>query len=631
MKPFYFQKFIVFSFAAIIFLFLGVSLSAPAPNEASAQTPVALSTITYPVAELGNCASQQECKTYCSVSSNNSKCIAFAKENNLSVLVPAVLTAMEKGESPGKCKDEVSCRAYCENIDNIEECVSFVEKFNLASGGDLKEMRQMVSVKKSGVTFPGNCKTKESCLKYCDNSANAVVCMEFGLKAGFIPKEDAEAVGKILPYLKSGGKLPGGCTTKESCDAYCSSDAHVNECMDFAAGAGFMTKQEAEILKRTGGKCPGNCRSREACDAYCKDEAHIDECVDFAVQAGFISAQEAEMAKRYKITSGPGGCKGKADCEAFCVVNQETCFNWAKDHGMLSEEDLKNIEEQKKFLGSLDKAPPEWLACMEKELGSAFFGRFKAGKITQAEAKSPVLEAAQRKCESGMGNLKEFEVCLGKATCAEFNSCFDAIPKGDQQQSGQGGQQEPQDETGKKIKARAMACFEEKINACLGLSCSEFEPCLKSFQQGGGEQSGQQQQGQGAPNPKVDAKINACQKELQEIKMKEVQAKMDACLSLSCSEFEPCLKSVQPSGGDQGGQQQEQGQGTPDPKMEAKFKTCQQEKINACLTKPCGEFQACLNSLSGGDSGGQQQGGGTPDPAVQSKFMSCFPPPPSGE
>lgn len=169
---------------------------------------------------------------------------------------------------------------------------------------------------------------------------------------------------------------------------------------------------------------------------------------------------------------------------------------------MLSEEDLKNIEEQKKFLESIAKASPERLACLEKELGSEFFGRFKAGKLTQAEAKSSALETAQRKCGS-----------------------------------------------------------------------------------------------------------------------EEVQGKIDACLSGSCSEFGACMKALEQSGDEQGGQQQ--GQGTPDPKVNAKFQACQQEKINACLAKPCSEFQICLNSLGG--SGGEQQQGGTPDPAIMAKVQSCFP------
>ena len=109
-----------------------------------------LNKITYPVADLGNCANQQECKAYCSVSDNYSKCAAFAKKIGLDIEIPleqrAILEAMQKGEGPGQCKDEASCRNYCEDIDHIEECISFVEKFNLASGDELKEIRKMADV-----------------------------------------------------------------------------------------------------------------------------------------------------------------------------------------------------------------------------------------------------------------------------------------------------------------------------------------------------------------------------------------------------------------------------------------------------------------------------------------------------
>ncbi|OGN01453.1 MAG: hypothetical protein A3I26_01005 [Candidatus Yanofskybacteria bacterium RIFCSPLOWO2_02_FULL_43_10] len=506
------------------------------------------------------CDTMGQCEYICSQPENFTECTEFAKkagwEEEILPEKQVLITAIQKRESPGQCKDEISCRNYCEDIDHIEECVSFVEKFNLASGDELKEIRKIADIKKAGVAFPGNCKSKESCLKYCDNSANAVVCMEFALKAEFIPKEDAEAVGKILPYLKKGGKMPGGCATKESCDAYC--DTHAVECVDFAVGAGFMTKEDADIVRKTGGKGPGNCKSREACDNYCKDEKRIDECVDFAVKAGFISAGDAADAKKYKITSGPGNCKSKADCEALCVLpeNQDICFKFAKDHGMISEEDLKNIE-QYRNQGPPDfsQVNPKWLVCMEKEIGSDIFGRFKAGKSGRADVSA--IQASQKKCESEMGSdvSKEIEVCLSKPTCAEFSTC------------------------------------------------------MATFQQGGGEQ----QDGQQTPDPKVDARMKACKDEIQ-------KEKTSACLSKSCSEFEPCLKSLEQSGDKKDGQQQ--AESTSDPAVNAKAQACQKEKINACLTKSCGEFQSCLNSLGGG--GGEKQQG-TPDPAVIAKVKSCQP------
>ncbi|MEK7604060.1 MAG: hypothetical protein AAB461_02990, partial [Patescibacteria group bacterium] len=398
----------------------------------------------------GGCKTEESCGAYCEDTANLKECLEFVKKHNLlsDDEIKELEKAVEiiKNGGPGGCTKEEECRIYCEDVDRIEECLNFVEKFDLATSDELEEMRKMADVKKAGVAFPGNCKTKESCLKYCDNSANAVVCMEFALKAGFIPKEDSEAVSKIIPYLKSGGKLPGGCTTKESCDAYCGVESHVNECTDFAIGAGFVTKEDAEILKKTGGKGPGNCKSKEACENYCKDEAHIDECVEFGVKAGFISAEEAEMAKKFKITSGPGGCKGKAECEAFCVVNQEVCIKWGKEHGI----DMG---------GQGGQGPGNAADCAS--VGGDWNGkRCELGKsecIKQGGTWGLDNETGKETCNfGGMGpDRAAFEACLGKNTCAEFNSCMDTLI-GNQQQAGQ----------------------EQKTDACLALSCSEFESCF---------------------------------------------------------------------------------------------------------------------------------------------------------
>ncbi|TSC74574.1 MAG: hypothetical protein G01um101444_260 [Parcubacteria group bacterium Gr01-1014_44] len=352
-----------------------------------------VSTVSFPIPELGNCGSEKECHDYCEDLEHASACIAYARANNLlseeeektleefsDVIenggpggckteescgaycedtanlkeclgfvkkhklltddeikeVEEVVEAIEKGDAPGGCKDEISCQNYCEDTDNVGECADFADEFDLVTSDELEEMRKMAAAKEAGVSFPGNCADKESCLQYCDNSAHQLECIEFAQAAGLIKEEDNEAISKIIPYLKQGGKLPGGCTTKESCDAYCESDSNTNECMDFAVEAGFMNKEEADIIKKVGGKGPGNCKSREACDNYCKNEEHVDECIEFGVRAGFISPEDAEMAKKFGISSGPGDCKSKTECQSFCTLseNQQTCSNWAKEHGM---------------------------------------------------------------------------------------------------------------------------------------------------------------------------------------------------------------------------------------------------------------------------------------------------------
>ena len=49
----------------------------------SSDSSDALSKLTYPIAELGNCRDKAACKTYCDDSSNTNACIDFADKKNL--------------------------------------------------------------------------------------------------------------------------------------------------------------------------------------------------------------------------------------------------------------------------------------------------------------------------------------------------------------------------------------------------------------------------------------------------------------------------------------------------------------------------------------------------------------------
>src|SRR3989344_7235130 len=57
---------------AVLSIFLGFSAFASAAS---------IFDITYPIDELGGCASQQECKTYCDDLANKDSCLAFAEKN----------------------------------------------------------------------------------------------------------------------------------------------------------------------------------------------------------------------------------------------------------------------------------------------------------------------------------------------------------------------------------------------------------------------------------------------------------------------------------------------------------------------------------------------------------------------
>ena len=645
--------------------------------------------------------------------------------------------AIERGESPGKCKDEASCRAYCENLDHIDECLDFVEKFDLATPDELKEMRQMAAAKAAGVPFPGNCKTKQGCLQYCEAPSHAVECVDFAVAAGFISGDEAVQAKKFAPLIAR-GETPGGCTTKDQCEAYCEEGVHLDECMDFAIEHKLFPPDELETMRKIrpfvkAGTMPGGCKSKDECEAYCTNGDHFEECLEIGLAIGVIKADEVDIIRK-SGGKGPGSCRSREACDAFCSDpnNQKECMDFAVRIGLMTQEeaeqaqaagdvkqcfeemddkiaacfithlgvdmfeqmkagkmphDIAIIEKMRKakacvqqysdqatdVLGDFLKALPAADACIADEFGPDFIGRLRRMAIPCSQMKGirGKMEAcflqgtnalfepcAQKECnqvqscmmdvskplmslakqvEAGdptKAQKREFPksmqdkfkacgidpdfdptTCISKSTCTEFFSCLN--PRGDQQSQGD---QPGEGEMPPELKERMDSCQKElveiKMRECTDKpTCSEVNACLKAQQQpskGDAKDTGKKLE---LP-PDVESRLMACQKE-------EVQAKIDACFDKSCSEFDACLKSLTEGAG--GGDQKQQQQGEPDPKMKAKIQACIDEKINACIAKPCSEFNACLSALQQGGGGGGEQKKGQSNPAIEAKFKSCQP------
>ena len=67
----------------------------------------------------------------------------------------------------------------------------------------------------------------------------------------------------------------------------------------------------------------------------------IEECANFALGAGLMKQEEFEMFK--KQAKGRKRLPRKEQCETFCnnPENQEVCFNFAKEHNLILKKKLK--------------------------------------------------------------------------------------------------------------------------------------------------------------------------------------------------------------------------------------------------------------------------------------------------
>lgn len=346
------KKFIAISILAVG-LIVGSVIFAQAQTDGLASEPsdeqIKASGLTFPVAELGNCNNKQECKAYCDDSTHLDACISFA-------------------QSHGLMNKEEATRA---------------EKFkkNLDAG-----------------TTPGGCKNPGQCKQFCENIANMETCVKFAEEHG-VDDQDVQEGKKIQKFLKQGGQMPGGCQSKQQCEAYCSDFAHMKECFKFAKAAGLSMHDEvdgevggevseehfekiAELMQA--GQTPGSCKSKQQCESYCKDESHFEECMTFGEKVGFMKPGEAEKARKFLKQGGPGGCKSRESCEAFCNddANREVCFTFAQENGMMKEGDLERMKEGMVQLRSgLEQAPPEVQECLKATLGQNVIEKIQSGTL----------------------------------------------------------------------------------------------------------------------------------------------------------------------------------------------------------------------------------------------------------
>ena len=346
--------------------------------------------ITYPVAELGNCVNEQECRAYCNDTAHLNECIDFAEAHNLfsaDEIEEARRFQSIGAVGPGGCTSEFECEAYCENVNNIEECLAFAEQHGFMDEEELEEAKKIAQALREGAQLPGGCTSKEACEAYCEDPNNMRECIAFAEAAGFMSPEELREVKQVLKALDAGVPFPGGCRGEHECEIYCEDFSHIEECVEFSIAAGFIPPEEAEEVRRIlplmkAGKMPEACRGgREECEAYCAAEENIEECTTFFVEAGFMSAEEAKMF-RETGGRGPGGCSGQAECEAFCndPQNQQACFSFGREHGLISEEELHNIERgTKQFEEGFAHAPVEVEQCLKEKVGEDVLSKIEAG------------------------------------------------------------------------------------------------------------------------------------------------------------------------------------------------------------------------------------------------------------
>lgn len=310
----------------------------------------------------GGCNSQESCEAYCDAQEHREECISFGVANGYMTPEEAEFArknarAISEG-GPGGCRSESECRSYCGIPAHAEECLQFAIKEGHIDAQTaqfaLQQVRQgrlkpPINKEEPG---PGGCTNSLECRTYCDDVAHADECISFAETKGFMTSAQAAEARKFTKLADKIG--PGGCRGRE-CRDYCEAPGREAECLDFAIREGIIPPEQAEKAKKflavaqDGG--PGGCRGRN-CEAYCGDPSHRDECFSFAEKNGLIGETERrqieigqKLESKMKESGGPGGCKTEGECMGYCndPSRVEECVAFASVHGGVSVEEAEQM------------------------------------------------------------------------------------------------------------------------------------------------------------------------------------------------------------------------------------------------------------------------------------------------
>lgn len=329
-----------------------------------------LEDISYPILELGGCENQDACFAYCGEPANYDACLAYAEANDLleeeEIQEYREVQELVAQGGPGGCTSESECEAFCSDLNNMNECLAFAQEHGLMDEKELEDARKVQAALDAGYSMPGGCTSEDTCEAYCEQPGNMEECLSFASAAGFMSEEEIAEVRSVMAIMQSGNS-PGGCQNQEECEAYCEDEANREVCVAFAVEAGFMTQEEADAARAMGDGeefvGPGGCTDEESCRAYCEQEQNREECAAAFGEGMGDDREDGELSDEF-------GEPGDGDREDFVgpggCIDEETCRSFCSDPA--------NLEACGAFFGGTGDDRDERGEMMEQEFDGEFDG-----------------------------------------------------------------------------------------------------------------------------------------------------------------------------------------------------------------------------------------------------------------
>ncbi|MBX4211394.1 MAG: hypothetical protein KW806_01170 [Candidatus Yanofskybacteria bacterium] len=161
--------------------------------------------VTFPVSELGDCANKEACRQYCNQPSHMEACTTFAQTHKLITSEKAaqakkLIRLLQQG-GPGDCKSVETCKTYCEDSSHSQECLAFAQKNNLKPAAEIEKAKKITEALKED--RPGNCTDFDTCQVYCESATHTEECLAFAQKHQLLQKTVLERMQKMQDALKT--------------------------------------------------------------------------------------------------------------------------------------------------------------------------------------------------------------------------------------------------------------------------------------------------------------------------------------------------------------------------------------------------------------------------------------------
>lgn len=191
-----------------------------------------------------NCRGREECDSYCQSDEHFEECTNFAAEAGFMDPKDAEMARKTKGKGPGGCKGKEQCEAFCNNPANQETCFNFAQEHGLIPSEEIEKMKEgMNRMREDLGRMPSEVK---NCLKSTlgEETINKIQSGELtpGPQLGDamqncfqkMPRPPEGMRGQEGMPSSEGSEFrhgPGGCSTPEECQNYCSQNPEA--CQNF--------------------------------------------------------------------------------------------------------------------------------------------------------------------------------------------------------------------------------------------------------------------------------------------------------------------------------------------------------------------------------------------------------------